>query len=196
MPPKHFPTPPWHTTRDSTRTGCLHMQSPSRFANQRFAQAHSTLTSAQAAAMLSQGNPPLSRPPRTSSARPDYNKPPPALPSGRSDLRPNDSYGRGSGSGGYDSRPPPGAYNDPRYDGRQHSPRHDPRYDNSYGSPPPQNYGQAPPPQGYHGRPPIANRPPPTPAPPRDANDRDALWRLFGAVDKDSMLDFPACAVE
>lgn len=51
------------------------------------------------------------------------------------------------------------------------------------GSPPPQNYGHGPPPQGYHGRPPVP--PPRTPAPPRDGNDREALWRLFGAVDKD-----------
>ncbi|KAF2253049.1 EF-hand [Trematosphaeria pertusa] len=138
----------------------------------------------QAAALLSQ-NSASSRPPRTSSARPDYNKPPPPAPSGRPDLRPEHRYGGGS-SGGYDSRPPPGAYNDPRYEGRGNSPRfdRDPRHD-GYGSPPPQNYGHGPPPQGYHGRPPIAQRPPPTPAPPRDANDREALWRLFGAVDKD-----------
>ncbi|ORY09460.1 hypothetical protein BCR34DRAFT_568435 [Clohesyomyces aquaticus] len=141
----------------------------------------------QAAAMMS-SNHQAPRPPRTSSARPDYNKPPPAAPS-RQELRPGDDrYGRNS----YDSRPPPGAYNDPRYEDRRHSPRydqqrpHDPRFD-AIGSPPPQNYGQGPPPQGYHGRPPVANRPPPTPAPPppRDGNDREALWRLFGQVDKD-----------
>ncbi|KAF2187068.1 EF-hand [Zopfia rhizophila CBS 207.26] len=144
----------------------------------------------KAAAMMAQ-NQPAPRPPRTSSARPDYNKPPPPGP-GRQDLRPDDRYGRGNGSGGgggYDSRPPPGAYDDPRYGGRQPSPRYDqqshhPRLD-GYGSPPPQNYGHGPPPQGYHGRPPIQNRPPPTPQPPRDGNDREALWRLFGAVDKD-----------
>lgn len=145
----------------------------------------------QAAAMLSQGQP-TQRPPRTSSARPDYNKPPPSAPS-RQDYRPDDRYGGGRGGGGpatYDSRPPPGAYNnDPRYDARTHSPRydqsrHDSRYD-AIGSPPPQNYGTGPPPQGYHGRPPVVQRPPPTPAPPRDGNDREALWRLFGAVDKD-----------
>ncbi|KAF2467551.1 EF-hand [Lindgomyces ingoldianus] len=137
----------------------------------------------QAAALLSGNNQQAPRPPRTSSARPDHNKPPPPVPS-RQELRPGDGYGRG-----YDSRPPPGAYNDPRYNSQQHSPRydqqrHDPRFD-GYGSPPPQNYGQGPPPQGYHGRPPVVNRPPPTPAPPRDGNDREALWRLFGAVDKD-----------
>lgn len=56
-----------------------------------------------------------------------------------------------------------------------------------YASPPPQNYGSAPPPANFnHGRPPLGSgsRPPPTPAPPRDANDREALWRIFGAVDK------------
>jgi hypothetical protein len=129
----------------------------------------------QAAAMLSQG----SRPPRTSSARPDYNKPPPAVPSSRNDYRPEERYGGRPSS--YDSRPPPGAYNDSRYDSRYNDSRP------SVGSPPPANYGHGPPPQHYHGRPPIAQqqRPPPTPAPPRDANDRDALWRLFGAVDKD-----------
>lgn len=119
--------------------------------------------------MLSQG----SRPPRTNSARPDYNQPAPAVPSSRHDYRPEDRYG-GSRPTGFD-RPPPSAY-DSRYDSRY----------NSVGSPPPANYGHGPPPQSYHGRPPIAQqqRPPPTPAPPRDANDRDALWRLFGAVDK------------
>jgi Ca2+-binding EF-hand superfamily protein len=108
------------------------------------------------------------------------------VPGGRGDLRPSDSYGRST----YESRPPPGAFND-RYDSRPHSTslrydqtRPDPRHD-GYGSPPPQNYGHGGPPQGYHNRPPVVNRPPPTPAPPRDANDRNALWQLFGAVDKD-----------
>ncbi|CAO2656637.1 Nn.00g054400.m01.CDS01 [Neocucurbitaria sp. VM-36] len=136
------------------------------------------------------------RPPRTSSARPEYNKPPPPVPSQRYDPRPDERYGGGGGrgGGGYDSRPPPGAYHDSRYDGRASSDRYDSRHDNRHddrygvGSPPPASYGQGPPPQGYHGRPPIAqqSRPPPTPAPPRDANDREALWRLFGAVDKDN----------
>lgn len=143
----------------------------------------------QAAAMMSQNAPAAARPPRTSSARPDYNKPPPPVPSGqRYDTRPDERYGggggRGAGGGGYDSRPPPGAYSDTRYDSR-----YDSRQDNrmAVGSPPPANYGHGPPPQGYHGRPQLAqqSRPPPTPAPPRDANDREALWRLFGAVDKD-----------
>jgi hypothetical protein len=149
--------------------------------------------------------PAASRPPRTSSARPDYNKPAPATPSQRHDLpsqrldyRPDDRYGARPPST-YDSRPPPGAYQDSRYDGRPAttSPRYDtrpqqqePRRDDRFGvgSPPPANYGHGPPPQGSHGRPPIAQqaRPPPTPAPPRDANDREALWRLFGQVDKDS----------
>jgi hypothetical protein len=143
--------------------------------------------------MMSQNAPAASRPPRTSSARPDYNKPAPATPSQRYDHRPDERYGGGRGagavSGGYDSRPPPGAFNDPRYDSRYDA-RPDTRL--GVGSPPPANYGNGPPPQGYHGRPQLApmSRPPPTPAPvpPRDANDREALWRLFGAVDKDSMF--------
>ncbi|KAF2750977.1 EF-hand [Sporormia fimetaria CBS 119925] len=120
-------------------------------------------------------------------SRPDYNKPAPALPASSRPLE----HGRvGSGrasASSYDSRPPPGAYNDARYDTQAQSPRYqqDPHRDR-YGSPPPTNYGRGPPPpQGSHNRPPVANRPPPTPAPPRDPNDRDALWKLFGAVDKD-----------
>lgn len=54
-------------------------------------------------------------------------------------------------------------------------------------SPPPQSYGYqstGPPPKDHHNRPP--QQPPATPAaPPRDANDRDSLWPLFKAVDKD-----------
>jgi hypothetical protein len=152
--------------------------------------------------MLSQGHPAAQRPPRTSSARPDYNKPAPSAPQGRHDLpsqqqqRPDyrqDYGGPSPRPTSYDQRPPPGAFQDSRYDARntQTSPRydsynrpHDERY--GVGSPPPANYGHGPPPAGYHGRPPIAQqaRPPPTPAPPRDANDRDALWGLFRAVDK------------
>ena len=152
--------------------------------------------------MMSQNATTALRPLRTSSARPDYNKPPPPVPNQRYDTRPDDRYGGGGGrgaggggggGGGYDSRPPPGAYNDARYDSR-----YDSRQDNrmGLGSPPPANYGHGPPPQGYHGRPQLAqqSRPPPTPAPaaPRDGNDREALWRLFGAVDKDSMPCLPS----
>lgn len=135
-----------------------------------------TIDTFQAAQMLSQG----SRPPRTSSARPDYNKPAPAPPTAQHSYRPEERYGGRPQS--YEQRPPPGAYND-RYDSR-----YDSRPTHSVGSPPPANYGHGPPPQGFHGRPPIAQqqRPPPTPAPPRDANDRDALWKLFGAVDRDA----------
>lgn len=73
--------------------------------------------------------------------------------------------------GGYGSGPPP--------PGR-----------NNYGvssPPPPANYGQGPAPQGYHNRPPIPeqHRPPTVAPPPRDQNDRDALWPLFLQVDKD-----------
>lgn len=155
------------------------------------------LTTPKAAAILGSGNSSSSqRPPRT-------DKPAPPLPSQA--LRPNDRYDSrphdgGHGSSGssprYDSRPPDPRYgsgggsagHSPRYDSRP-DPRADQRY-NDYGSPPPQNYGYGrggPPPHQSHGRPPVSNRPPPTPAPPRDANDRDALWPLFKAVDKDGM---------
>lgn len=60
------------------------------------------------------------------------------------------------------------------------SPRHQ-----GFGSPPPQNYGYGnlgpPPPKDSSRRP----QPPATPGPPKDASDRDAMWRLFKAVDKD-----------
>jgi hypothetical protein len=147
--------------------------------------------------MLSGSGRDSARPPRTSSARPDYNNKP--LPP----SRPDDRYGRAHSNsyGSYDSRPPPGAYGapDPRYDDRSRydtqpgaprrdnppPPPRDPRHD-GYGSPPPQNYGHGPAPAGFHhGRPPIQGRPPPTPAPPRDGNDRVALETLFNQVDRD-----------
>lgn len=152
------------------------MQSPSRYVG-KLHSGRRAIDALQAAQMLSQG----SRPPRTSSARPDYNKPAPAPPTAQHSYRPEERYGGRPQS--YEQRPPPGAYNDNRYDSRYDSrPSH-----HGVGSPPPANYGHGPPPQGFHGRPPIAQqqRPPPTPAPPRDANDRDALWKLFGAVDRD-----------
>ncbi|KAF2459975.1 hypothetical protein BDY21DRAFT_337042 [Lineolata rhizophorae] len=93
-------------------------------------------------------------------------------PSPRYDERP------GPGGGRYDARYDAGRYGD------RPPPPPNPRY-HGLGSPPPQSYGAGPPPQGYHGRPPVSNRPPPTPAPPRDGNDRDALWPIFRAVDKD-----------
>jgi peflin len=85
-------------------------------------------------------------------------KPPPPLPSGS------------SGASRYGPGPPPagrGSY------GTSSA--------NSYG------YGTGPisggPPRD-HGRPPNPNYRPPTVAP-RDGNDRDALWPMFRAVDKD-----------
>lgn len=133
----------------------------------------------QAAALLSGHG----RPARTSS-RPDYNKPAPLAASG---LRPDDRYSAHSPS--HSTGSAGGRYDDRRRheDDRRNSPRTSTGSSwHGVGSPPPQNYGHGPPPSGYHNRPPV-NRPPPTPAPPRDGNDRDALWRLFGAVDKDSM---------
>lgn len=57
----------------------------------------------------------------------------------------------------------------------------------AFGSPPPNNYNQpGAPPSQYHNRPPIPEQQrPPTVAPPKDQNDRDALWPLFLQVDKD-----------
>ncbi|KIW04050.1 uncharacterized protein PV09_04869 [Verruconis gallopava] len=148
----------------------------------------------QAAAILASGSS-ASQPPR-----PRVEKPVPPLPS--QSLRPDDRYSHSRPSSGgygssassprYDGRPDPrygssGVAHSPRYDSRP-DPRVDPRY-SDLGSPPPQNYGygrQGPPPPQNHGRAPVTNRPPPTPAPPRDANDRDALWPLFKAVDKDN----------
>ncbi|GAB7351558.1 hypothetical protein MBLNU459_g2186t2 [Dothideomycetes sp. NU459] len=90
------------------------------------------------------------------------------------------------------SQPPP-----PPQQQQQQSSRYNTSYNsgpppppsrNNYASPPPPaSYGSAPPPTS-HNRPPIphAQRPPTVaPAPPRDGNDREALWPLFMAVDKD-----------
>lgn len=145
------------------------------------------------------GNPssaPSQPPPRVRT-----DKPPPPLPSQA--LRPDDRYNNrtpSGGSGGYGgSSGSPRYGTDPRYNEAAHSPRYDasrpegrpdPRADPrfaDYGSPPPQTYGYGrggPAPPQTHNRPAVVNRPPPTPAP-RDANDRDALWPIFKAVDKD-----------
>nr|POE49576.1 programmed cell death protein 6 [Quercus suber]POF20076.1 programmed cell death protein 6 [Quercus suber] len=98
-------------------------------------------------------------PGRSSSQRHDRYDPNPQSP----------RYGQGQGGQSQQAPPPP-----PR---------------NNYASPPPpQSYGQGPPPQGYHNRPPIpdSQRPPTAaPPPPRDGNDREALWPLFLQVDTD-----------
>ncbi|KAK5134374.1 hypothetical protein LTR08_006554 [Meristemomyces frigidus] len=85
----------------------------------------------------------------------------------------------------YNQQPPPSRFGSQSAYGQQ-APPQPPR--NNLTSPPPANYGQGPPPQGYHNRPAIPDhqRPPTTaPLPPRDGNDRDALWPLFLQVDKD-----------
>lgn len=149
--------------------------------------------------MLGNGSSSSSRPP------PRTDKPAPPLPAQA--LRPNDRYDSRPHESSYGgSRLPDPRYGDhggggggsvghsPRYDSRLQDPRQEPRF-SEYGSPPPQNYGfgrGGPPPSQSHGRPPVVNRPPPTPAPPKDANDRDALWPLFKAVDKDGMLRMEA----
>jgi peflin len=120
-------------------------------------------------------------------------KPPPPAPSRYDDPR-----------GGYGRAPPP--QQDPRYDDpRRGGGGGRPISTGGYGgggpggvmSPLPQSYGwddrrnhdRPPPPgQGAHGRPPISNyRTPPTPMPPREGNDRDALWPMFRQVDKDGV---------
>jgi hypothetical protein len=83
-----------------------------------------------------------------------------------------------------------------------------------YGKPPPplpgrSNYPANPgPPGSYgygtgpvnlkpqdHGRPPNPGYRPPT-APPRDGNDRDALWPMFRSVDKDGRFSFKTRPVD
>ncbi|KAL2357657.1 hypothetical protein BJ546DRAFT_836598 [Cryomyces antarcticus] len=164
----------------------------------------------QAAAMLSGQHPSSQAPPRSSSYA---NKPPPPAPV--QSLRPqyDDRYANRPPANSYSSNP--SSYNTTYTDGRQPSPRYDTNYNAapsqfstryaqsaqqhnysqappppraSYGSPPPPaHYGQGPPPQSHHNRPalPTSSRPPPTPAPPRDSNNRDTMWQYFCAVDKD-----------
>ncbi|KAF1981012.1 EF-hand [Aulographum hederae CBS 113979] len=152
----------------------------------------------QAAQMLGSGSSPsssqqtvpgASRP--HANSRPEqssyYNKPPPPAPQ---NLRPgDDSYHRNSYGSGSSSRPSPTPVNAgdrPRYEERESD-------SGGYGSPPPQNYGfgslDARP--SGHSRPPV-QRPPATPAPGRgdEGNrerdrEREALWPIFRAVDKD-----------
>jgi hypothetical protein len=127
-----------------------------------------------------------------------------AMLSGKPDRDRDRDRERDRRSGGSRQQPPPPQPQPgPRYDSYGRPPSSDPRYDDrrgggrqggpahaAIGSPPPANYGydrnNVPPPPGNHGRPPINNyRPPPTPMPPRDGNDRDALWPMFRQVDKD-----------
>ncbi|KAJ9624813.1 hypothetical protein H2203_004763 [Taxawa tesnikishii (nom. ined.)] len=134
-------------------------------------------------ALLQQAAAMLSNPSRTSSS--NYGSKPP-LPAPVQNLRPDDRYARPASSGyqpstGYQSTS--GAQSPAYADGRQRYDNYNPqspRYNNN-------NYQQGPPPAGYHNRPPIPQQQrPPTVAPaPRSGNDRDALWPLFVAVDKD-----------
>ncbi|KAF7846080.1 hypothetical protein BT93_L5316 [Corymbia citriodora subsp. variegata] len=145
----------------------------------------------------------LSHPPRQPSA--SYaNKPPPPAPV--QTMRPDDRYGRPAAAGykspvaqqfQYDNRPPPSRYDNYPPPQQQQQQQQGPRYSQAPAPPPrnnytpsapPANYGQGPPPSAYHNRPPIpqSQRPPTVaPGPPRDGNDRDALWPLFCQVDKD-----------
>jgi len=94
-------------------------------------------------------------------------------------------YGRQASSryGEYNQQP-----QSPRYGQQNYGPPAPPPRNNITSPPPPASYGQGPPPAGYHNRTPLPDnqRPPTTaPQPPRDGNDRDALWPLFLTVDKD-----------
>ncbi|KAI9701676.1 MAG: hypothetical protein M1820_006447 [Bogoriella megaspora] len=147
----------------------------------------------QAAQMLS------SRYDRPSSQDPYATKPPPPAPIQQ--LRPSsdDRYNRHSSSPSYEdpnrrqpNLPPRYSTSSPSYSSPQ--PPRPQSYSNppppsNYGytsPPPPADYGQGPRPTGYHNRPPVSHRPPSTPAPPpKDGNDRDSLWPIFQAVDKD-----------
>ena len=141
-------------------------------------------------------NKPQPPPPNANSAY--GNRPPPPGAYGSSSPAPpaNYNYSQNQGGGGYNDY---NRVNSPRYDnnppryGSQPPPPQPANYSNqppnrnAFGSPPPQNYNQpGAPPANYHNRPPIPeNQRPPTVAPPKDPNDRDALWPLFLQVDKD-----------
>lgn len=127
-----------------------------------------------------------------------YSRPPPP-PAAYQSLGPQQNY--------YDGRQQPPPALPQRYDNYAAPPSHIDRFGNAppqqgqrfntsqsgaplppparnpYASPQPQ--AQGPPPSGYHNRPPIpaAQRPPNVA--PQQANDRDALWPLFRAVDAD-----------
>ncbi|KAM3420149.1 hypothetical protein BST61_g3449 [Cercospora zeina] len=88
-------------------------------------------------------------------------------------------YGGQGQQGGHGGPPPQQGY------GQAPPPRSSSTTYGGVTSPPPASYGQGPPPQGYHNRPAIPeHQRPPTVAPPRDGNDKEALWPLFLQVDR------------
>ena len=151
------------------------------------------ISSPKAAALLTQ-RPPQSRTSPNPQAPPpqgrlpqnqSYSRP----PQDQSYARPPQSYSNSTGSAPrFDSRPPPqqqansGHYRQGSGGGSGGS--------GFPGSPVPSAYGHGrlgPPPTTL-GRPPAQNRPPstgPPLPPPRDGNDREALWPLFRQVDRD-----------
>ena len=126
-------------------------------------------------------------PPPRGSSRPDpyANKPQPPPPHHQQAPGSwvDDGHGRRKSSNA--SVPPGGAHGS--YNGHGNRPAPPPAQGRqNHGSPPPQNYGYGPPPQGYHGRPAVPNRvPAASPGPPGQGGDRDSLWPIFHAVDKD-----------
>ena len=139
----------------------------------------------QAALLLStSSSQPARASPRPQPPIPQQSRPLPEQNYGRplSQTGPSPRYGSSDGS-----RPPS------QYQNSSNRPRND-SYSSAGGrrdgyggggSPPPAAYGygrQGPPPAA-HGRPPASR--PPSVVPPRDGNDRDALWPLFKQVDRD-----------
>ena len=134
------------------------------------------------------------QPPPRGSSRPDpyANKPQPPPPHHQHPHQQapgawvDDGHGRRKSSNSSAPPPPGGAQGPHNGYGSRPTPPPPASGRNRYGSPPPQNYGTGPPPQGYHGRPAVPNRAPAaSPGPPRQGGDRDSLWPIFQAVDKD-----------
>ncbi|KAK3675679.1 hypothetical protein LTR78_004320 [Recurvomyces mirabilis] len=160
---------------------------------------------AHSGSVASNYNKPVPPPPQQQKSRPGQDDRYGRQPSGGYGQATPGAYGTGAApQQGYNDYSRPSAQN-ARYDSYNQQQPQSPRYGSQGGqggqggynqqqapppgrnqltSPPPTNSG--PPPQGYHNRPPIPEQQrPPTVAPPRDGNDRDALWPLFLQVDKD-----------
>ena len=151
-------------------------------------------------------NKPVPPPPQSQSQGGYGGRPPPPGAYGSSTPVPQQTYAQQQPSYNQQSQNSYNEYNrvnSPRYDSQQQHQRYG--SGSSQAPPPPQNYSSQPPrpslssptppgsdnppgpPQSYaHNRPPIPEQQrPPTVAPPKDHNDRDALWPLFLQVDKD-----------
>ncbi|GAB7341513.1 hypothetical protein MBLNU457_7732t1 [Dothideomycetes sp. NU457] len=113
-----------------------------------------------------------------------YNRPPPPAPV--QGLRHDDRYSQAPPS--KYNQAPPSNYNQPppqpnRYSSSQ--PPAPPSRDNYASPPPPSSYGTGPRPAPPASRPTIPQSQRPPTAAPRNPSDRDSLWPLFIAVDRD-----------